>query len=388
MKLKKKLVVVLLFAMVFNLVFATLEEKIKENEAAKKQLQNELKKINDQQAQNEAKQSALEKEVNILNAEIRVVDARIQELSQQISETENAISVKEEELEQARKDEAYHNARMKKRLRTMYKSGHFSYIEILLGADDFSEMLTRVDKVQFLLNYDEETLEQLIEIRNFIAETKKQLEETKQQLTAMKEEETVQQVSLKAKHSELQNKQAELEKEEQALLNIENQVVKDADELTKILKKQYADKRAQEAAASAAKYTGGKLMWPVPTKYKRISSDFGMRLHPTLKRRLLHTGIDVPAPRGTPIYAAADGRVIHSGWLGSYGYAIIVDHGGGIMTLYGHCSSLISAKDDYVKRGQNIAKMGSTGRSTGSHVHFEVRKNGEYVDPKPYVMKK
>ncbi len=387
MKFKNKLIIVLLIALIFNIVFATLEDKIKENEAAKKQLQKELKEINDQQAQNEAKQSALEKEVKKLNEEIRVVDAKIQELSQQISETEVAIAVKQEELEQARKDEVYQNERMKKRLRTMYKSGHFSYFEIVLGADDFSDMLTRIDKVQFLLNYDEETLEKLINIRKFIAETKQQLEENKRQLTAMKEEETVQQVNLKAKHNQLQEKQTALKQEEQALLNIENQVVKDADELTKILKKQYADKKAQEIAASAAKYTGGKLMWPVSTSYRRISSDFGMRLHPTLKRRLLHTGIDVPAPRGTPIYAATDGRVIHSGWLGSYGYAIIVDHGGGIMTLYGHCSSLVSSKDDSVKRGQVIAKVGSTGRSTGNHVHFEVRKNGEYVDPKPYVMK-
>ncbi len=387
MKVKHKLALILLFTLILNVTFATLDQKIKENEESRKELQNELKKINQQQAQNEAKQSKLEKEVKLINAEIQVVDAKIQELSQQIDETEKAISVKQQELEQARKDEAYHNERMKKRLRTMYKSGHFSYLEIVLGADDISEMLTRVDKVKFLLNYDEEMLEQLISIREFIAETKKQLEDNKQQLTAIKEEETVQQISLKAKHSTLQQKQAELIKEEQALLNIENQVVQDANDLTKILKKQYADKKAQELAAMAAKYKGGKLMWPVSTKYRRISSDFGMRLHPTLKRRLMHTGIDVPAPHGTPIYAATDGRVIHSGWLGSYGYAIIVDHGGGIMTLYGHCSSLVSKKDDYVKRGQTIAKVGTTGRSTGNHVHFEVRKNGEYVDPKPYVMK-
>ncbi len=387
MKFKNKLIFVLLIALIFNVIFATLDQKIKQNEESKKQLQNELKKINQQQAQNEAKQSVLEKEVKQLNAEIRVVDAKIQELSQQIAETEEAITVKQAELEQARKDEAFQNQRMKKRLRTMYKSGHFSYIEIVLGADDFSEMLTRLDKVKFLLDYDEETLEKLINIRKFIAETKQQLEENKKQLVAMKEEETVQQLSLKAKHTKLQQKQAALEKEEQALLNIEKQVVKDADELTKILKKQYADKKAQQAAASAAKYSGGKLMWPVPTKYHRISSDFGMRLHPTLKRRLLHTGIDIPAPRGIAIYAATDGQVVHSGWLGSYGYAIIVDHGGGIMTLYGHCSSLVAGKDEYVKRGQKIANVGSTGRSTGNHVHFEVRKNGEYVDPKPYVMK-
>ncbi len=106
---------------------------------------------------------------------------------------------------------------------------------------------------------------------------------------------------------------------------------------------------------------------------------------PILQKRWLHTGIDIPAPTGTSIYAAAAGRVIHSGWIRGYGYAIMIDHGGGIISLYGHCSSLIAAADQVVARGEIIAKVGSTGWSTGPHVHFEVRENGDYVDPKPYL---
>ncbi len=381
----KTVIICVLFALLINAGFANLEDEIKLNEEAKKQLQEELKQIDQQQAENAAAQSVLEGEVQALNEEIRVVDARIEELTDDIAETQRAIEVKTDELNQAIEDEANQNERMKRRLRTMYKAGNFSYLEILMGADDFSDMMTHLDKIQILLDYDETMLTELIDIRQFIADTKVQLEETEANLVRLKEEKVAEQLVLKTKQTELQAKQAELENEEQALLNIESQVVADADELTKILKKQYADKKAQELAKL---YQGGAMQWPVPLDYKRISSDFGMRMHPVLKRRMLHTGIDIPAPKGTAIYAATAGQVVHSGWLGSYGYAIIVDHGGGIMTLYGHCSKLISKADSYVERGQRIAEVGTSGRSTGNHVHFEVRKNGEYVDPKPYVMNK
>ncbi len=382
MKSKRIIILGLILLLVGNLLFANLEDEIKENEAAREALREQLKGINEQKAELNAAQSQLEQEIQTINSEIQTLDTNIAELSQQISNTENSIAVKLQELEEAKEEEAKQNERMKKRLRTMYKAGSFSYLEILLGADDFSEMLTQVDKIQLLLNYDEETLQNLIEIREFIAATEKRLEESRDQLVAMKEEKTAQRTELEAKHAQLAQKQAELKSEEQALINIEMQAAQDADALTAILKEQYAQKKALEFAAQ---YQGGVMMWPVPAGYSTISSDFGMRVHPILQKRWLHTGIDIPAPTGTSIYAAAAGRVIHSGWIRGYGYAIMIDHGGGIISLYGHCSSLIASFDQVVSRGDVIAKVGSTGWSTGPHVHFEVRKNGDYVDPKPYL---
>lgn len=124
--------------------------------------------------------------------------------------------------------------------------------------------------------------------------------------------------------------------------------------------------------------------WPVPG-YSRISSPYGYRIHPIFKTKKLHTGIDIPAPTGTSIAAGSDGTVIYTGTLGGYGKAVMIDHGGGIVTLYAHNSSIVVSEGQSVKRGNTISKAGSTGYSTGPHLHFEVRKGGSYVDPLPWV---
>jgi murein DD-endopeptidase MepM/ murein hydrolase activator NlpD len=131
-------------------------------------------------------------------------------------------------------------------------------------------------------------------------------------------------------------------------------------------------------------YSGGKMAWPVPG-YSRISSPYGYRIHPIFKVKKLHTGIDIPAPTGTAITAAAAGTVIYSDWLGGYGKVIMLDHGGGVVSLYAHNSALVLSEGQSVKRGDTISKAGSTGNSTGPHLHFEVRKNGAYVDPLPWL---
>ena len=152
-------------------------------------------------------------------------------------------------------------------------------------------------------------------------------------------------------------------------------LVKQARELeTEILRKQ----------SNNGEYVGGKMLWPVPG-HTRISSYFGYRIHPIFKTKKLHTGLDIPAPTGSSVVAAADGTVISSGVLGGYGNAVLIDHGGGIVTLYGHNSSLLVSEGQKVKKGDQISRAGSTGFSTGPHVHFEVRRNGKYEDPIPWV---
>ncbi len=179
---------------------------------------------------------------------------------------------------------------------------------------------------------------------------------------------------------ELQVVHAEYENNYQALMELELAIEAEANELTKTLKSLQAE-RAKIA------YASGAMMWPVSADWTRISSDFGYRIHPVLGTQSFHGGIDIPAPNGSPIYAANSGVVIFAGYKGSYGNAVIIDHGGGIATLYAHSSKLYVNTGQEVARGDTVALIGSTGRSTGNHLHFEVRENGERVDPKKYLYK-
>jgi murein DD-endopeptidase MepM/ murein hydrolase activator NlpD len=131
-------------------------------------------------------------------------------------------------------------------------------------------------------------------------------------------------------------------------------------------------------------FIGGALGWPVPG-YSKITSQFGNRMHPTLHVPKMHTGLDISCPTGTPIVASNGGTIIMAGWNNSYGNVVMIDHGGKIVTLYAHNSSLLVSEGDVVAQGQTIAYAGSTGNSTGPHCHFEVRVNGEYQNPEQWV---
>ena len=168
---------------------------------------------------------------------------------------------------------------------------------------------------------------------------------------------------------------AELKTNEDILEKSIDDIQKKADELEAELKR-------IASSSSTSKYTGGTMTWPLPNYYT-VTSPFGNRLHPILKKYKMHTGIDIAGAgcNGKNIVAAASGKVITAGWISGYGYTVMIDHGGGIVTLYAHSQKLLVKVGEQVKAGQAIALVGSTGNSTGPHLHFEVRENGKYVNP-------
>jgi murein DD-endopeptidase MepM/ murein hydrolase activator NlpD len=169
-----------------------------------------------------------------------------------------------------------------------------------------------------------------------------------------------------------------------------NNLLKDLKELNRLEDKLLQESKELEkkilALQSNGKYTQGKIGWPVPSS-TRITSPYGYRIHPILKTKKLHTGIDIGAKSGSAVLAGNAGKVIFAGYYGGYGYTVIIDHGGKISTLYAHNSKLLVKEGDEVKRGQDIAKIGSTGLSTGPHLHFEVRENGQHKNPMNYLGK-
>lgn len=326
-----------------GLAFAASEASLRDDLSDVKQEQDELSK----------QMTQVENDVKNVQAKVDSLTYQINKSAEDIVSTEKKIKKKEQEMKER---EANLNARLK----VMYKNGSLGFIDVLLGSGSISEFVSNLEIIQKIYKNDMDVLDTLDKEQKELKAIKKELKQRQESLAAQKEE-------LAVEKAELDEKKKALKKEEDALKA-------EADRLTSEILK-LIDKNS--------KYVGGEFTWPCPAS-TYITSSFGNRLHPILKSWIFHTGVDIGCSSGKNILAAASGKVIMSQVYGGYGNCVMIDHGGGIVTLYGHASVLCVNKGDTVTRGQVIAKVGSTGRSTGPHLHFEVRKNGEYVNPMSY----
>ncbi len=314
---------------------------------------------------------------NALDQQISDIEHEVTTLEKQILQTKNDILVCEEEIKKAEQEYQEYQEVFKVRARVMYENTEVDYLEILFGAEDFGDFLSKIEMVSQIVAYDNSVLTN-------IANAKKAIELTRQNLkdTLTRQEENV--VALEGKKQGLD-----------AALSEKQKLMTEAEQNVEKYKAIYeAAEKAEEAlirnnraafgySANPVKYTGGKFAWPVPST-SRITSSYGYRIHPVYKTKKFHSGIDIGAPYGVDIVAAADGTVTLATTNGGYGKCVIINHGSGITTLYGHNSQLLVSKGDRVSKGQVIAKAGSTGVSTGPHLHYEVRINGSTTDPMSY----
>ncbi len=329
----------------------------------------------------EKKISEGEKKANDLSAEIKVLEKQIYDaqveiniLTVDLNATKEKIKTTLAELDDIQKQMDDQNSALLARLRAMYKQGDIGLISVLLGSSNMTELITNVEMMKMIYEADADLMEKLGD-QYAVVDAKKN------ELVALRTELETQQAVLNQKKSALdkdmntvESKKRQIEKDNAALEAKLDAMNREADALkAEIIRLQ-----------SNGSYIGGAMGWPSRSS-KRITDPFGMRLHPFYHIYKLHTGIDIGAARGTDILAAADGTVIAASYSSGYGYYIMIDHGGGIVTLYAHSSKLIAKKGDKVKRGETIALVGSTGMSTGPHIHFEVRVNGSYKDPLGYV---
>ncbi len=314
---------------------------------------------------------------------------RLASLEEQAKRLASSIVQAERELAAAEEDLALARARLderslvlERRLRAMYMWGPADYLELLLSATDFADFVSRYDYVRLIAEQDARCFEEArVEVDAIgdelaeVARRKAVLQKERDNLVKVQAQVKVQEASLATRVREREAILARIQREraryEQALDELE--------EMSRELERAIRDLQAGEAKAGRAipRWTGKFVM---PAK-GRVSSDFGMRFHPILRTQRFHSGIDVSVPSGTSVVAAADGIVIYSGWISGYGYTVIIDHGGGLSTLYGHNSKLLVQSGQAVVQGDRIARSGSTGLSTGPHLHFEVRDQGAPVDP-------
>ncbi len=250
-------------------------------------------------------------------------------------------------------------------------------------------MLNKADYIEMLSAYDRKMLDQYVATRELIELYKQQLEEEMAYLeeakTGVESEEASLNSLIDEKKDRIEQVGNDIDAKEAAIAEYEADI-KEQNETIAILEKVVAEEKARLAEESRLKYDGGMFKWPAPS-YTAISSEYGNRMHPTLGVEKFHNGLDMAAPGGSPILAAYDGNVVAADYSSSMGNYIMIDHGDGLYTIYMHASALYVSKGNFVVKGQNIAAVGSTGRSTGNHLHFSVRLNGNYVNPWNYLSK-
>lgn len=373
MKRRKRLVIVVAVLTALFLCTETVMVSAASLSQIRKQIEDKRTEIN----KSKQEQSSLSDQMTSLEKQINTKEADISKLDTAISEAENQLQVLEEELAEAEEKVETQNENLNARLRNMYKNGSVGFVDVLLDSSSFSEFLTNLDLVEKVYSNDQDVLKGLQDAYDEIDKKKKEVETAQQELAESK--------------ALAEQEKAELEEDKSAVEKKKAEIASDVKENQKMLDKLEADAAAmtstiksQGSSSSTSKYTGGQMAWPAPS-YVRISSYFAGRIDPITGKKSTHGGLDLASPYGSAIVAANPGKVIIAGFHYSYGNYIVIDHGGGVTTLYGHSSKLLVHKGQSVSRGQRIANVGSTGRSTGPHLHFEVRINGKRVDPLPYI---
>ncbi len=365
------------------------QNQISQSEEMKKQLKNNIANAQAIKKELEGLKSDVTAYIQKIDAEIVAIQEKIEEYKVLIEEKEEEIVEITEDLEEAIAVETSQYEAMKARIRMMYVRGESMYLEIMFSAKTFSDLLTKADYIEKLEAYDRKKLDEYKASREWTELCKAALEAEKE---ALDEAKAAQEADEAAMQELLEEKEAELAKYKKDIAAKENQILDYEAELEEQVRVIEALEAAilEEQKAIAAQYgvilsyDGGTFTWPAP-KYVRISDEFGYRTDPFTGATGYHSGLDMAAPGGSPILAAYDGVVVAADWNWSMGNYVMINHGDGLYTVYMHASKLLCKKDDIVARGEQIANVGTTGRSTGNHLHFSVRLNGAYVNPWPYL---
>ena len=335
-----------------------------------------------------AKLKQIQADLDAANARLQSIRSRQAEINAQIVQTQNEIV----------KMEAYLKTRqnvLNRRVRAIYMHGQLNYLEVILGANSFSDFANRVELLKRVIRSDYNLILEIQKQKAAIEAKKAQLEEDKRQLDALAAEAEKTQKEIAAKKAEQQKVLDAAKSNKAAAAQMEQDLNAQLASVRNLIQQRLAAaEAARQAAQQASSDEGGggsddnyvqgtgAMGWPCSGP---ITSPFGYRTHPIFGTTIFHAGIDIGVDYGTPIHAADSGVVVYSGWISGYGNAVIIDHGGGVSTLYGHNQSLAVSEGQSVSKGSVIAYAGSTGNSTGPHCHFEVDVNGSPVNPRGYL---
>ena len=352
-------------------------DALKAEQAESRLRQQELK---EQLEDAEADQMAAQQKRQLLQAQLDAINDELDSIDAQLAYYDQEIAQKEAERIQAEADEQAQYELFCQRVRAMEEEGTVSYWSILFNAEDFSDLLDRLADVDAVMDYDNQVMEELTAIREEIVRLKTQLEEARADEQEARDQQAAKQAEQQAKVAEAQKLLDEINADVAEVNRQLDDEIAGAEEIQAEIARKQKQLEEQRRQNNITIDSETNYMWPLPGYY-RLTSLFGYRIHPITGKAHSHTGIDIPASGGTPILACKSGQVVTSAYHYSYGNYVVIDHGNGNSTLYAHMSSRAVSEGQMVTQGQTIGYVGTTGSSTGNHLHLEVRDNYTRVDP-------
>lgn len=377
--MRKILCIVLTFLITIGFIISCVQaEELTDLQTQQQEIQEQINEASGKLEEVQDDLSENMQQIQKLDEKIENAQKEIDELNIKIEELQNSIDEVSKKLEVAQKRYDKQKEILELRLVSMYETSDTQYLDVILSSRSISDFLSNYFLITEVASYDTELLEDMKAQKDEIDLNKKKLDNAKEKYAKIKQNQTKRAKILENTKIVRENHVAKLsDKEKDIQAQIDEYNTKFAEVNKEIL--------SLALQGIDTKYIGGELAWPVPG-YTRVSSKFGMRFHPILHYTKLHTGVDISAPMGANFVAANDGIVVKAEYNGAYGNMVIIDHGGGISTLYAHGSEIMVQVGETVKRGETVVlKVGSTGYSTGPHAHFEVRLNGVVTDPIPYI---
>ena len=381
MKTMKRIILIMFVAI---LVFSPANVAVTEH---RETLEGRRIELQEQMLERNLEMEALQSRITDTLAEISGLDERIGTHQNELTILNSNLirvnrEIEEAEEELARAQESYETQKeiFQQRLIAQYMAGDTRYLDVLLSSSSIMEFISNYFFIAEIAEHDATLLNAIERQKNRIESITETLAERREALRALSDNEQRTIVALENTRVIRNSYVERLSAEERA---VQSQI----DEFRQSLDAVEREILALSVANIDGDFVGGEFAWPAPGNY-RITSRFGMRIHPIFRYSRMHSGLDIGTPMGAPIVAANDGIVIRSTYAVGYGNMVMIDHGGGVVTVYGHGSRLIANVGDRVSRGDVIMLAGSTGWSTGPHLHFEIRVNGRFIDPLPHITRR
>lgn len=362
--------VVLIFAIEISTWATSLSNELEDKK-------NDLSNAQDQMNEVKVELSQTLKQIQELDTSIKSYESEIDQLNSQIQNLNTNIEATQARLDVAQEDLDRQQQALEARLVALYEAGDTTYLDVLLSSNGVFDFITNYSLITELAEADSILLEKLESSKNEIETSKIKLEEQKEQIKTAKDSKEKTSLALQNSKTLKNNYMSKLSDEEKDLQ-------KQIDQYKADIRKLEDDIAKASGQNNGGNYLGGIMAWPTPG-YTYITSPYGPRIHPVYGYQITHTGIDIGAPYGARAVAADDGVVTLATYYGGYGNCVMINHGGGVSTLYAHGSQIKVRVGDTVKRGDTVLIVGSTGVSTGAHLHFEVRLNGRHTNPIPYL---